>query len=92
MRSWSDRIGEERAWKVFGFVPAMLLHKPRGVGSIGGVELMENLRGGSGVCCWKNLAILSQAGLECIAARVHQMVSTRKRQNKEDVARQRAIG
>ena len=36
-----DRIGEERAWKAFGLVPAMLLHKPKGVGSIGRVELLE---------------------------------------------------
>ena len=36
-----DRVGEERAWKAFGFAPAMLLHRPEGVSSIGRVELME---------------------------------------------------
>ena len=36
-----DRVGEERAWKAFGLAPAMLLHKPKGVGSIGRVELLE---------------------------------------------------
>ena len=34
-------VGEERAWRAFGLAPAMLLHKPKGVGSIGRVELME---------------------------------------------------
>ena len=36
-----DTIGEERAWKAFGLVPAMMLHRPRGVGSIGRDELIE---------------------------------------------------
>ena len=34
-----DRVGEERVWKAFGLAPAML-HKPKGVGSIGRVELL----------------------------------------------------
>ena len=87
-----DRIGEERAWKVFGLVPAMLLHKPKGVGSIELMERANKFARGSGLCYWKNVAIQYQAGLE---ARVLQAVpnpTTRKRQNKEDVARQRAIG
>ena len=36
-----DTVGEERAWKAFGLVPAMMLHRPRGVGSIGRDELVE---------------------------------------------------
>ena len=38
---WGDTVGEERAWKAFGLVPAMMLHRPRGVGSIGRDELIE---------------------------------------------------
>ena len=33
-----DSLGEERAWKAFGLVPMMLLHKP---GNVGKEELME---------------------------------------------------
>ena len=33
-----DTLGEERAWKAFGFVPFMLLHKPKGAGNVGGVD------------------------------------------------------
>ena len=36
-----DTVGEERAWKAFGLVPAMMLHRPRGVGSIRRDELVE---------------------------------------------------
>ena len=34
-------LGEERAWKAFGLVPHMLLHKPKGAGNVGKQELME---------------------------------------------------
>ena len=34
-----DAIGEERAWKAFGLIPMMLLHRPRGTGSVGREEL-----------------------------------------------------
>ena len=30
-----DTVAEERAWKVFGLLPAMLLHRPRGCGRVG---------------------------------------------------------
>ena len=36
-----DTLGEERAWKAFGLVPHMLLHKPKGAGNVGKQELME---------------------------------------------------
>ena len=36
-----DVVGEERAWKVFGLIPMMLLHRPRGTGSIGREELSK---------------------------------------------------
>ena len=36
-----DTLGEERAWKAFGLVPHMLLHKPKGTGNVGKQELME---------------------------------------------------
>ena len=36
-----DTVAEERAWKVFGLVPAMLLHRPRGCGRVGKEELVE---------------------------------------------------
>ena len=32
-------MAEERAWKAFGLVPLLLLHRPRGCGSIGRDEL-----------------------------------------------------
>ena len=32
---------EERAWKLFGLVPVMLLHRPRGTGSVGKDELVS---------------------------------------------------
>ena len=34
-----DATGEERAWKAFGLIPMMLLHRPRGTGSVGREEL-----------------------------------------------------
>ena len=34
-----DPLSEGRAWKLFGLVPMMLLHRPRGTGSIGRDEL-----------------------------------------------------
>ena len=34
-----DIVAEERAWKAFGLVPLLLLHRPRGCGSIGRDEL-----------------------------------------------------
>ena len=36
-----DTVAEERAWKVFGLVPALLLHRPRGCGRVGKEELVE---------------------------------------------------
>ena len=36
-----DTLGEERAWKAFGLIPHMLLHKPKGAGNVGKQELME---------------------------------------------------
>ena len=36
-----DSQAEERAWKLFGLVPVMLLHRPRGTGSVGKDELMS---------------------------------------------------
>ena len=34
-----DIVAEERAWKAFGLVPLLLLHRPRGCGSLGRDEL-----------------------------------------------------
>ena len=34
-----DATGEERAWKASGLIPMMLLHRPRGTGSVGREEL-----------------------------------------------------
>ena len=36
-----DSQAEERAWKLFGLVPVMLLHRPIGMGSVGKDELMS---------------------------------------------------
>ena len=36
-----DSRAEERAWKLFGLVPVMLLHRPRGTGSVGKDELVS---------------------------------------------------
>ena len=36
-----DRGGEIRAWKLFALTPIMLLHKPKGVGSVGRIELVH---------------------------------------------------
>ena len=36
-----DSRAKERAWKLFGLVPVMLLHRPRGTGSIGKDELVS---------------------------------------------------
>ena len=38
-KSVGDEVGESRAWKLFGLVPAMLLHQPRCAGIIGRDEL-----------------------------------------------------
>ena len=40
-RQEQDPAAEERAWKLFGLVPAMLLHRPRGTGSVGRDELAQ---------------------------------------------------
>ena len=37
----NDVEGEVRAWKLFGLIPAMLLHRPKGVGSVGRAELVH---------------------------------------------------
>ena len=34
-----DEVGERRAWKLFALIPLMLLHRPRGTGSLGRDEL-----------------------------------------------------
>ena len=34
-----DRVAENRAWKLFGLIPRLLLHRPRGSGSVGRDEL-----------------------------------------------------
>ena len=36
-----DTVGEERAWKAFALIPLMILHRPKGVGSVGKQELLE---------------------------------------------------
>ena len=36
-----DSQAEERAWKLFGLVPVMLSHRPRGTGSVGKDEVMS---------------------------------------------------
>ena len=40
-RQVHDNAAEERAWKLFGLVPVMLLHRPRGSGSVGRDELAQ---------------------------------------------------
>ena len=40
-RQAHDTVGEERAWKLFGLIPLMLLHRPRGSGSLGRDELAK---------------------------------------------------
>ena len=37
----NDWVAEERAWKLFGLVPVMLLHRPRHTGSVGRDELAK---------------------------------------------------
>ena len=37
----NDRVGEARAWKLFGLVPMMLLHRPKHTGSVGRDELAQ---------------------------------------------------
>ena len=37
----NDWVAEERAWKLFGLGPAMLLHRPRHTGSVGRDELAK---------------------------------------------------
>ena len=37
----NDWVGEESAWKLFGLVPVMLLHRPRHTGSVGRDELAK---------------------------------------------------
>ena len=38
-----DSHAEERAWNLFGLVPVMLLHRPRGTGSVGEDELVSRV-------------------------------------------------
>ena len=38
-RQAHDTVGKERAWKLFGLIPMMLLHQTRGSGSLGRDEL-----------------------------------------------------
>ena len=40
-RQAHDTVGEERAWKLFALIPLMLLHRPRGSGSLGRDELAK---------------------------------------------------
>ena len=50
---------EERAWKLFGLIPVMLLHRPRGCGSVGKQELAERAnKFGRGQ--WRELLASSQ--------------------------------
>ena len=37
----NDRVGEARAWKLFGHVPMMLLHRPKHTGSVERDELAQ---------------------------------------------------
>ena len=39
----ADVEAEVRAWKLFGLIPMMLLHKPKGVGSVGRSELAQRV-------------------------------------------------
>ena len=39
----ADVEAEIRAWKLFGVIPMMLLHKPQGVGSVGRSELAQRV-------------------------------------------------
>ena len=39
----ADEEAEVRAWKLFGLIPMMLLHKPKGVGSVGRNELAQRI-------------------------------------------------
>ena len=34
----NDTVGETHAWKLFGLVPMMLLHRPKHTGSVGGMS------------------------------------------------------
>ena len=36
-----DTQAEERAWKLFGLIPIMLMHRPRGTGAVGRDELAQ---------------------------------------------------
>ena len=38
-----DDVSEGRAWKVFGLIPMMVLHRPRGTGAIGCDELANQV-------------------------------------------------
>ena len=40
-REDGDVLAETRAWKLFGLIPMMLLHRPRGSGSVGRDELCK---------------------------------------------------
>ena len=44
-RQVGDIQAEERAWKVFGLVRMMLMHRPRGTGSVGRDELSKRADG-----------------------------------------------
>ena len=54
-----DAVAEERAWKLFGLIPVMLLHRPQGCGSVGKQELAERAnKFGRGQ--WRELLASSQ--------------------------------
>ena len=40
----ADVEAEVRAWKLFGLIPMMLLHKPKGVGSVSRNELAQRIK------------------------------------------------
>ena len=40
-RQVEDTHAEERAWKLFGLIPIMLMHRPRGTGAVGRDELTQ---------------------------------------------------
>ena len=58
-----DDVSEGRAWKLFGLIPMMLLHRPRGTGAIGRDELangVDHFIAGR----WR---LLISSGQECVA-------------------------
>ena len=40
-RQAEDTLAEKRAWKLFGLIPMMMLHRPRGAGAVGRDELAQ---------------------------------------------------